>query len=107
MLDKTVEVHLLYDCYGALLTERQRRIAVLRYFDDWSLSEIAVELGITRQAVNDAMKKTVAQLAEYERKLGLLAAHLRRRERLRELEARLRERYGVGDDVLAQLRELI
>ncbi|MDR1796744.1 MAG: HTH domain-containing protein [Clostridiales Family XIII bacterium] len=65
----------LYDYYGALLGERQQEIYELYYEDNLSLSEIAEELGVTRQAVHSALKKAAAALAVYEEKLGLIAKH--------------------------------
>ncbi len=106
MLDETVTTHLLYDCYGALLTERQRRILEMRLFDDWSLGEIAEALRISRQAVHDTVTKTVSQLEGYETKLGILASHLRRREKIEQLEVLLTSKYSVSDDVVQLIRAL-
>lgn len=64
----------LFDCYGALLTDRQRDVLALYYQEDLSLSEIAAELGITRQAVSDSLRHSEQQLTEIEEKLGL--AHM-------------------------------
>ena len=44
-----LELILLYDYYGNLLTERQRECFELRYYQDLSLGEIGEELGISRQ----------------------------------------------------------
>ena len=63
----------LLDTYGSLLTERQLAAAVLHVREDLSLSEIAQELGITKQAVSDALATARAKLDDYEKKLGLLA----------------------------------
>ena len=63
----------LLDTYGSLLTERQLAAAVLHVREDLSLSEIAVEMGITKQAVSDALATARAKLDDYEKKLGLLA----------------------------------
>jgi predicted DNA-binding protein YlxM (UPF0122 family) len=67
----------LYDYYGALLGERQREVYALYYEDNLSLSEIASELGVSRQAVHGALKAAAAALAEFEAKLGLVAKHER------------------------------
>ena len=53
---KNLEFVLLLDCYGELLTERQREIAELYYNEDFSLSEIAQMQDITRQAVKDSLR---------------------------------------------------
>ena len=73
--DPTLERHhknLLYDFYGALLTEHQRTCFSLYHADDNSLSEIAEELNITPQAVSDMLKRTTKKLERYEEKLGLV-----------------------------------
>ena len=63
---------LLYDYYGALLTERQRGVFELYYEKDLSLSEVAENLGISRQAVQRAFKKAGEELEEFQKKLGLI-----------------------------------
>jgi len=63
---------LLYDFYGKLLTPKQQEVMQLYYEQDLSLSEIAEELKITRQAVYDILKRSEQALEKYERKLGLL-----------------------------------
>ncbi|MDE5563794.1 MAG: hypothetical protein K2I93_01450, partial [Oscillospiraceae bacterium] len=46
----------MFDCYKRLLTDRQRHVMELYYNEDYSFSEIAEMLGITRQAVNDSLR---------------------------------------------------
>lgn len=61
----------LLDRYGALLSEKQQRILDGYYNNDLSLSEIAENEGITRQGVSDFVKRSEAQLFEFEEKLGM------------------------------------
>ena len=68
---KDYQIGLLIDFYGSLLSDRQRDIISLYYEEDLSLSEIAQDVGITRQGVRDSVKKAEAILAEAEEKLGL------------------------------------
>ena len=68
----SVQVCLLLDFYGQLLTERTREILELRYQEDMSLAEIAEDLGISRQAAHDAIHRGVDSLSEYEDKLKLV-----------------------------------
>ena len=70
---KDLAVVLLLDCYGELLTDRQRDLAELYYNEDLSLSEIAVMHGITRQAVRDSLRHSEQMLHETEQKLGMAA----------------------------------
>ena len=69
---KNLDVSVLIDCYGDLLTEKQRSLIEYYYNDDLSLSEIAENEGITRQGVRDAIKRAETQLYELENKLGFL-----------------------------------
>jgi predicted DNA-binding protein YlxM (UPF0122 family) len=71
MFEKNLEIGYLLDFYGDILPERRRDILDLYYNDDLSLSEIAEQMGITRQAVRDSIKKTETELFFYEEKLGL------------------------------------
>ena len=64
------ELILLYDYYGALLTDRQRECFELRYSQDLSLGEIGEELGISRQGVHDNLSRTEALLRNMEQKTG-------------------------------------
>ena len=70
-VEERVALNTLLDFYGPLLTEHRREIVRLYCEEDLSLSEIAEQLGITRQGVSDALSHARRQLAEYERKLGL------------------------------------
>ena len=70
-MGKNLEISLLLDFYGEMLTEKQRDMVDYYYNDDLSLSEIAEQMGITRQAVRDSIKKTEQELFFYEEKLGL------------------------------------
>ena len=71
MFEKNLEIGYLLDFYGEILPARRRDIMDLYYNDDLSLSEIAEQMGITRQAVRDSIKKTETELYFYEEKLGL------------------------------------
>lgn len=70
-LEKNVEISYLLDFYGELLSEKQRISVEMYYNDDLSLSEIAQDLGISRQGVRDSIKRGEASLYEMEKKLGL------------------------------------
>lgn len=71
-LDEIVELSLLYDFYGALLKEQKRQIFEDYVLNDLSLSEIASEKGISRQAVHDTVKRCKKGLEEYEENLNLI-----------------------------------
>jgi predicted DNA-binding protein YlxM (UPF0122 family) len=69
------EYSILYDFYGTLLTERQREVFDLYHEENFSLSEIADSIGVSRQAVHISLNKARRELEEYEEKLGLIAKH--------------------------------
>ena len=71
---------MLYDFYGALLNEGQNEVMALYHEDNLSLSEIAEELGTSRQAVHYTLKKAERALNEYEARLGLVAEYHRHQE---------------------------
>lgn len=72
MVEKNLEISLLLDFYGKMLTEKQREVVELYYDEDLSLAEIAQHSGITRQGVRDSIKRAEAQLIEFEDRLGLM-----------------------------------
>jgi len=70
-MPKNLDVAVLLDFYGEMLTAKQREFIECYYNDDLSLAEIAANEGITRQGVRDAIKRAEAQLFEMEERLGL------------------------------------
>ena len=67
---ETLEMTLLYDYYGDLLTDRQKQCFDLRYNQDLSLSEIAQELKVSRQGVYDNLSRAESLLRNMEEKTG-------------------------------------
>ncbi|MDQ7800058.1 MAG: sigma factor-like helix-turn-helix DNA-binding protein [Armatimonadota bacterium] len=81
----------LFDAYARLLTPRQQQLVALYFHDDLSLSEIAERLGVTRQAIHDSLRRSLAELVRYEELLGLVqrarGEDRRRQLLLQELDA--------------------
>ena len=75
-MEKKVEVSVLWQIYGKLLTEKQYQFIDYYYNQDLSLSEIAENENITRQAVRDIIKKGERKLFEYEEKLLFIINNL-------------------------------
>ncbi|MCR4672926.1 MAG: DNA-binding protein [Lachnospiraceae bacterium] len=71
-MEKILEDTLLFDFYGELLTENQKRVYEDSVLNDLSLSEIADDMNISRQGVRDTLVKAKTSLASYEKKLGLV-----------------------------------
>lgn len=74
------DCNVLFDFYGSLLTERQRRFFEDYYREDLSLKEIAENEGISRAAVSDALKRCREELTAYENRLHLVSSFKRRME---------------------------
>ena len=70
---KNLEITILLDFYGDMLTAKQREFLDYYYNEDLSLAEIASNVGITRQGVRDAIKRAECQLLDMEQRLGLVA----------------------------------
>ena len=68
---KNLDISVLLDFYGDMLTEKQREVIGFYYNEDLSLSEIGEFEGITRQGVRDSIKRGEAVLLEMEERLGL------------------------------------
>ena len=71
-MENIIEIGLLMDFYGQLLTESQMSVMEMYYNEDWSLSEIAENLNISRQGAHDFIKRAKMMLVEYEEKLQLV-----------------------------------
>lgn len=85
MLEKTTRINMLYDFYHLLLTNKQKDYMELYYREDYSLSEIADESNVSRQAVYDNIKRTEQLLETYEEKLQLYSKFQQRQNLLTEL----------------------
>ena len=85
-MEKFVEQTFLFDFYGELLTERQRQVYTSVVFEDYSLSEVAEELGISRQGVHDLVKRCSQTLKGYEEKLHLVEKFVSVREKVKQID---------------------
>ena len=103
-MERIVERGLLYDFYGELLTEHQRRIYEDAVFGDISPSEIAEEQGISRQGVHDLIRRCDRILGDYEAKLHLVAKFLAIRDMAQEAERLAGECLRTGD--MARVEEI-
>lgn len=81
-----VQMLLLFDYYGELLTERQRMCIDLRFNQDLSLGEIAEELGISRQGVFDNITRAEARMMKMEEKTGCVRRSLQSRKAVQTIE---------------------
>ncbi len=93
----------LYQYYHALFTEKQKEIFECYYIEDFSLSEIAENLNVSRNAVWDTLKKVVDKLEEYESKLRLYINDKKLEEKLNELKKYTNE---DGLKIIEEIREM-
>ena len=82
-MDKKIEISMLWQIYGALLTEKQKEYIDYYYNEDLSLAEIAQNDGITRQGVRDIIKKGEKKLFEYEEKLLFMKKTMNQEKQIR------------------------
>lgn len=87
-MEKMYQEALLFDFYGELLTDRQREIYEEAVLNDYSLSEIAEERGISRQGVFDLVRRAGKTLEGYEEKLRLVRRFLEIRRKVEQIQER-------------------
>lgn len=75
MAESPLEMSLLFDFYGEMLTDKQRELFDLYYNEDLSLSEIAEHAAITRQGVRDSIVRAEHALRDMEKRLGLVSRY--------------------------------
>ena len=95
-MEKFVEQTLLYDFYGELLTARQQQVYESVVLEDYSLSEVAEDLGISRQGVHDMIKRCNHTLEEYESRLHLVEKFLCIRKQVQKIKE-LAVGYNAGE----------
>jgi predicted DNA-binding protein YlxM (UPF0122 family) len=78
-----MEMVLLYDYYGNLLTDRQKECLEMRYNQDLSLGEIGQILGISRQGVHDNLSRAEMLLRNMEEKTGCVKRDMACRKAVR------------------------
>lgn len=84
-----LEITLLFDTYGEMLTEKQREYLDMRYNQDLSLGEIAQMQGVSRQAVFDNLSRTEALLHRMEENIGCVRRDRAASEAIARIEAAL------------------
>lgn len=97
-MEKILEITLLYDFYGELLTDKQKNIFELYYQNDLSLREIADYLNISRQGVYDTLKRSEKILFEYEQHLKLVERFDRNSQYIKEMIEKINEAEKILDD---------
>lgn len=107
-MEKKVEISMLCQIYGKLLTEKQYNIMNDYYNNDYTLSEIAENNDITRQAVRDIIKKGEKKLFEYEEKLLFMKRTLNQEEKIAQVLSELTKiQKDSSDKQVAKILECI
>lgn len=107
-MEEKVKISLLCQIYGKLLTQKQLNILDNYYNLDLSLSEIAENENITRQAVRDIMKKGENKLFELEEKLGIMKKTQKQEEKIANILSELTKiQTKFTDEQIAEILEHI
>ena len=106
-MEPKVQQTYLYDFYGELLNEHQRKVFEDFVFNDLSLGEIAEEQGISRQAVHDMIRRSTKKLEEYENTLHLMARFMDLREKAVRIQ-KCAEEYerSRGEHLLEEIKQI-
>ena len=111
-MEKNVQISMLCQIYKSLLTEKQFQYIDDYYNNDLSLSEIAENDNITRQAVRDVIKKGEKKLFEYEEKLMFLKKMIDRDKKISDIIKHIKklkneENSKILDEIEDKLNSLI
>lgn len=98
MVEKLVEIGILFDFYGKLLSEKQYLVVKLYYIHDLTLAEIGDELNITRQGVFDTLKRSEQKLYQFEEKLGLVKKFYSSHENIKNI-------ISIAEDIVRLTKE--
>ena len=105
-MDERLRQAYLFDFYGEMLNEHQRQIYEDYILNDLSLSEIAGEEGISRQAVQDMVKRCSKKLEDYEAKLHLVEKFLHIKADVERIHDLVEEHQGEDDGVLGLIEKI-
>ena len=102
-----LEMALLLDYYGGLLTDKQRDCFDMRYNQDLSLGEIGEAQGVSRQAVFDNLTRTEALLRRMEENIGCVRKDMQIRKALRDILEAASELEAMPDPAVSSLARRI
>lgn len=106
-MEKNVQISMLCQMYGNLLTEKQKEFIDDYYNNDLSLSEIAENNNITRQAVRDIIKKGEKKLFEYENQISFLEKLLKQEKVINEIKLELNNLKGnIDKECILKINEI-
>ena len=107
MIKDIVRLNSLYDYYGKLLTDNQNKSFYYYYRLDYTLSEIAEEIGISKQGVSENLKRAVKELERFEENLLLKNKSNRIKELIGIIKDDLYEACSDNKDIIILLDEIV
>ena len=105
-MDLILKKTLLYDFYGDLLTDRQKRIYEEVFLNDYSQSEVAKDEGISRQGVNDMIRRVNKQLEYYENTLHLVEKFMAVKARIADIRLTARTENASLEDLSTSMKNI-
>lgn len=106
-MDQVLQKTLLFDFYGELLTEHQRKVYEEVVLNDISCSEAAEDLGVSRQGVHELVKRCNRILEGYEEKLHLVERFLCIRQKVEQIQMLTDQCGEMDQETLArEVREI-
>ena len=106
-MEEILRQTLLYDFYGELLTEHQKQVYEDVVLNDYSLSEVAQSLSISRQGVHDMVRRCNRTLEGYEEKLHLVAKFLSAKQKVSKIHILAKQFHEKPEDqILNEIENL-
>lgn len=109
-MDIRVEISILLDFYGELLTEKQLRIMQMYFNEDFSLGEISEINQTSRQAIHDLIKRCNKLLSDYEQKLQLAKRNNELRENKEQMLSlldKLKTKDNSSNDIINKIEKIV
>ena len=106
-MEKNLEISLLFDFYGEMLTKTQQEAISLYYNDDLSLMEVAEILSMSRQGVRDALNRAKKSLYTFEDSLKLCERFSKTKEGLLKIIESASQLSEIGDEAVIKLSKEI
>lgn len=107
MIKDIVRLNSLYDYYGKLLTDNQRNSFFYYYRLDYTLSEIAEEIGISKQGVSENLKRAVKELERLEDALSFKKKSIKIKEIVDSLKSEAKNEFPDSENFLILLDEIV
>ncbi|GHU62658.1 UPF0122 protein [Clostridia bacterium] len=107
-MEKIVELTLLYDFYGELLSEHQKEVYEAVVFSDLSYQEAAEQYAMSKQGIYDLVKRSLEKLKQYELKLGLIEKFRCTKQLAQNLQQQLQQYlFEPSTKRLEQIQEMV